>query len=809
MSTDVKRPGNEVAASDLVSATIDGIEVSVPKGTLVIRAAEQIGIEIPRFCDHTLLDPVAACRQCIVDVPDGGNGRPMKPQPACALTVMPNMVVETAETNQTVAKHQAGMLEFLLINHPLDCPICDKGGECPLQNQAMSHGRGESRYEGVKRTYPKPVNISAQILIDRERCVLCQRCTRFGTQISGDDFISLAERGGLSQINIYASKPYESYFSGNIVQICPVGALTSVDYRFQARPFDLVSTTTTCENCAAGCELRVDHRNSRVRRRLAGDDPQVNEEWNCDKGRFGFYYGRQDDRLTHPLVRRDGELQPASWPEAIDAAVAGLSAAGSDVGVLTGGRLTLENAYSYAKFARAVLGTNSIDFRARPYGADEADFLASRIVGRRLADSVTYADLEEARKVVLVGFEPEEESPIVFLRLRKAWYQHSTQVIAVAPFLSNGSAKMGASLVPCAPGGEVAALAGLADQIDQDTIVLVGERASAVPGLLATIAGFGDAGVRWAWVPRRAGEIAALEAGCLPGLLPGSRLVADASARVDLQAAWGIDQLPATAGLDTEAMLAAAADGSLKALVVGGVDINDLADPAAAQAALASEVFVVSLEQRLSRVAEQADVVFPVALLEEQIGTFINWEHRVRPVQAINSRSTNTMTDVRVLAALADALGSDLGMRSPAQARASHAEVWDWEGARAEFAGQTPAQASAVEGASSEGLLLATWRAAVDDASCLDGADELRATAPAPVARVSPATAAQLGVDTGDRVRLGEQANVVLPVAVTQQMVDGVVWAPKNSGVNLGVALQARAGDPVRVAVDDAAGGVA
>ncbi|MCB2021042.1 MAG: (2Fe-2S)-binding protein, partial [Burkholderiaceae bacterium] len=424
MSTDVKKPDGEVAKADLVTATIDGIQVSVPKGTLVIRAAERLGIDIPRFCDHELLDPVAACRQCLVEVPDGGNGRPMKPQPACALTVMPNMVVETAATNEKVAKHQQGMLEFLLINHPLDCPICDKGGECPLQNQTMSHGPGESRFEGLKRTYPKPVNISAQVLIDRERCVLCQRCTRFGEQISGDDFISLSERGALSQINIYASHPYESYFSGNIVQICPVGALTSVDYRFQARPFDLVSTTTTCEHCASGCQLRTDHRHFQVKRRLAGDDPEVNEQWNCDKGRFGFYYGRQADRLSYPLVRRDGELVPASWPEAIDAAVAGLKAAGASSGVLTGGRLTLENAFAYSKFARAVLGTNSIDFRTRPYGADEAGFLAAEVTSREI--DVTFTDLENAAKVVLVGFEPEEESSAVFLRLRKGNRKNGT-----------------------------------------------------------------------------------------------------------------------------------------------------------------------------------------------------------------------------------------------------------------------------------------------------------------------------------------------------------------------------------------------
>ncbi len=805
MSTDVKKPDGEVAKADLVTATIDGIQVNVPKGTLVIRAAERLGIDIPRFCDHELLDPVAACRQCLVEVPDGGNGRPMKPQPACALTVMPNMVVETAATNEKVAKHQQGMLEFLLINHPLDCPICDKGGECPLQNQTMSHGPGESRFEGLKRTYPKPVNISAQILIDRERCVLCQRCTRFGEQISGDDFISLSERGALSQINIYASHPYESYFSGNIVQICPVGALTSVDYRFQARPFDLVSTTTTCEHCASGCQLRTDHRHFQVKRRLAGDDPEVNEQWNCDKGRFGFYYGRQADRLSYPLVRRDGELVPASWPEAIDAAVAGLKAAGASSGVLTGGRLTLENAFAYSKFARAVLGTNSIDFRTRPYGADEAGFLAAEVTSREI--DVTFTDLENAAKVVLVGFEPEEESSAVFLRLRKGNRKNGTRILAVAPFLTNGSRKLGAVLVPTAPGDEVQALDSIAAELDEGTIVLVGERAGLVPGLLPKVREYAAKGLRWAWIPRRAGELAALEAGCLPQLLPGGRPASDASARVDLQAAWGIDHLPDTAGLDAEQMLAAAAAGSLKALVTAAVDLADMADPEAAYAALASDdVFVVSLEQRRSAVTEVADVVFPVALLEEQLGTFINWEHRLRPVNIINTDAPSVMTDVRVLAALADALGSDLGMRTPPQAQAAYYEITDWEGAKPGFtaAAGAPAQAGG------EGLKLASWHQAIDDSRCLDGAETLRLTAPAPLARISPATAAALGVRDGEPVMIGtDSGEVVLPAAVTASMVDDVVWAPTNSGVELFRTLHARPGDRVRLAVVKTAGGAA
>src|SRR5215510_1435683 len=398
---------------EMVTVTIDGADVSVPKGTLVIRAAELIGIQIPRFCDHPLLDPVGACRQCLVEV-EGQR----KPMASCTTTCTPDMVVHTQYTSEAADKAQQGVMELLLINHPLDCPVCDKGGECPLQNQAMSNGRPETRFEDVKRTYPKPINISSEVLLDRERCVLCARCTRFSDQVAGDPFIALVERGALQQVGIYETQPFESYFSGNTIQICPVGALTSASYRFRARPFDLVSTPSVCEHCAAGCSLRTDHRRGKVMRRLAGDDPEVNEEWNCDKGRFAFGYTALADRLTHPLVRDDdtGELRPASWPEALAVGGRGLAAAQGRVGVLAGGRLTIEDAYAYGKFARTVLGTNDVDFRARGHSEEEAGFLAAGVAGTGL--TVTYADLERANTVVLAGFEPEDESPIVFLRLR-------------------------------------------------------------------------------------------------------------------------------------------------------------------------------------------------------------------------------------------------------------------------------------------------------------------------------------------------------------------------------------------------------
>ena len=577
--------------TDLVTLTIDGVQVSVPAGTLIIRAAEQVGVQIPRFCDHPLLDPVGACRQCLVDVPDAGNGRPMpKPQASCTIPVAEGMVVNTQVTSEVADKAQQGIMEFLLVNHPLDCPVCDKGGECPLQNQAMSNGRGESRFAasgGVKRTFPKPINISAQVLLDRERCVLCARCTRFSEQIAGDPFIELLERGALQQVGIYEKEPFESYFSGNAIQICPVGALTSAEYRFRSRPFDLVSTPSVAEHDACGAAIRVDHRRGQVMRRLSGNDPEVNEEWITDKDRFAFGYLHADDRLSYPQIREDGALRPASWPEAFAVAARGLADAGA-TGVLPGGRVTAEDAFAYSTFARVALGTNDIDFRSRPHSAEEADFLAAEVV---LRQGATYADLDAADSVVLVGLEPEDEAGTIFLRLRKANRHHRTRVWSVAPYATNGLRKMGGSVIAARPGGEADVVAGLAHRDDVElgstSVILVGERMASVPGALTAVARLArTTGAKLAWVPRRAGDRGAVETGCLPNLLPGGRPVTDASARVDAATAWGVAGLPDQRGRDADAIIAAVASGALGGLVVGGVDPDDTADPAAFRAAL-------------------------------------------------------------------------------------------------------------------------------------------------------------------------------------------------------------------------------
>jgi NADH-quinone oxidoreductase subunit G len=797
---------SELAKTDLVTLTIDGVQVSVPAGTLVIRAAEQVGVQIPRFCDHPLLEPVGACRQCLVDVPDAGNGRPMpKPQASCTIPVSEGMVVNTQATSAVAEKAQQGIMEFLLVNHPLDCPVCDKGGECPLQNQAMSNGRGESRFAasgGVKRTFPKPINISAQVLLDRERCVLCARCTRFSEQIAGDPFIAMIERGALQQVGIYEQEPFESYFSGNTIQICPVGALTSADYRFRSRPFDLVSTPSVAEHDACGAAIRIDHRRGRVMRRLSGNDPEVNEEWITDKDRFAFGYLRAGDRLSYPMIReepsaapgRRGALRHASWTEAFAVAARGLAQAGA-VGVLPGGRLTAEDAYAYSAFARLALGTNDIDFRSRPLSAEEADFLAAEVV---LRQGATYADLEAAGSVVLVGLEPEEEAGTIFLRLRKANREHRTRVWSVAPFATNGLRKLGGTLIAARPGTEAEVVAGLAhrDDVELDSagVILVGERMAGVPGALTAAARLArTTGAKLAWVPRRAGDRGAVETGCLPNLLPGGRPVTDASARVDAATAWGVAGLPDQPGRDADAIVAAVASGDLGALVVGGVDPDDTADPAAFRAALDAAGFVVALEQRETDVTRAADVVFPVAPVTDKPGTFVTWEGRPREFAAVFV-DPNSLPAARSRAGGAEEVGRTLGFRSSAEAHEQMMEMGPWDGERASLP-ESPATASP-SGRRDGEVALATWKLMLDNGSLQDGEKYLHATARTPACRVSPGVAAAVGA----MVTLeGDRGSVTLPVEVTADLADDVVWVPANSTGNGVLADLASPGSGVRL----------
>jgi len=797
--------------TETVSCTIDGIELTVPKNTLIIRAAEMLGIQVPRFCDHPLLDPLGACRQCIVEV-EGQR----KPLTACTTTVTDGMVIKTQLTSPVAEKAQKGTLEFLLLNHPLDCPVCDKGGECPLQNQALSNGPGESRFRDEKRTFEKPIAISSQVLLDRERCVLCARCTRFSQQIAGDPFIELFERGALEQVGVYADEPFHSYFSGNTVQICPVGALTGAQYRFRARPFDLVSTPSVCEHCASGCQQRTDWRRGKVLRRLAGADDAVNEEWNCDKGRWAFQYATAKDRLTTPLVRdADGYLVEASWSDALERAAAGLAEHRGKTGVLTGGRLAVEDAYAYAKFARVALGTDDIDFRARPQSTEERDFLAARVAGRYL--ETTYGDLDTAPAVLLVGFEPEEESPIVFLRLRKAVVQEQQQVFTVAPFVSPGSAKLSARLLAAAPGAEpqvLAALVARGSDLDDagllaaealrgpGAVILVGERLATVPGGLSAVAKLASVtGAKLAWVPRRAGDRGALESGCIAGLLPGGRPLSDASARSQVAAVWGDADLPASAGRTGDEIVAAAAAGEI-ALVVGGVDPADLSDPALALEALENAPFVVSLELRDSAVTDRADVVLPVAPAVAKTGSYLDWEGRVRPFDA-TLEQTGALPDLRVLDWIAEAMGVALGTPTARAVQSEIQRLGGWSGNRPADPQQAPGRTLT---ASSGSAVLATWHLLLDDGRLQDGEPYLAGTRKPSVVRLSPTTAKEIGATDGAPVTVRtDRGEITLPLTVTTDMADGVVWLPTHSpGSHVRTSLGATTGEVVRISAGGA-----
>ncbi len=762
---------------ELVTLTIDDVEVSVPKGTLIIRAAEMLGIQIPRFCDHPLLDPVGACRQCIVEV-EGQR----KPLTACTSTVSQDMVVKTQLTSAVAEKAQHGTMELLLMNHPLDCPVCDKGGECPLQNQALSHGNAESRFQDVKRTYPKPIAISTQVLLDRERCVLCARCTRFSDQIAGDPFIELFERGALQQVAVYEDEPFSSYFSGNTVQICPVGALTGASYRFRSRPFDLVSTPSACEHCASGCAQRTDHRRGRVLRRLAGDDPEVNEEWNCDKGRWAFQYAAMRDRITTPLVRNPetGEQVEASWADALDYAARGLRECvdGNGVAVLAGGRHTVEDAHAYAAFAREALHTGDVDFRIRPHSDEEAAFLRAHVQGR--LREVTYADLDRASAVLMVAFEPEEESPIVFLRLRKAARKRNLKVASVAPLTTPSLVKTMGSLIRCRPGDEPAVLDEL--NLPAGAVVLVGERLADVPGGFSAVSRLAErTGARLAWIPRRAGERGAVEVGLLPR--PGAR--------------------------DASAIVAAAADGELDGLVVGAVDPADMPDPVVAAEAFRRVPFLISLEQRHSAVTDVADVVFPVAPVSEKAGTFLDWEGRERPFEQALDPGTS-LPDLRVLHVLAAEMGVALGLPSLAAAR---------EQVRANFVQRPRLEpGAAVEGAPQLGAVrvpepaageavLATWHWLLDDGRLQDGEPHLAGTRKAPRVHLSGATAAEIGAVPGQKVVVTtERGSVSLPL-VLADLPDRVVWLPTHSpGSHVREDLGVTSGDVVAIAAAPAPG---
>ncbi|MEX2503830.1 MAG: NADH-quinone oxidoreductase subunit G [Egicoccus sp.] len=798
---------------DLVTLTIDGQEISVPKGTLIIRAAEQLGTIVPRFCDHPLLDPVGACRQCVVEV-EGQR----KPVMSCTQPVAPDMVVKTHLTSDVAKKAQEGTLEFLLINHPLDCPMCDKGGECPLQDQALAHGANVSRFVDQKRRYTKPVAVSAQVLLDRERCVLCARCTRFSEQVSGDPFIELFERGALEQVAIYEDEPYESYFSGNVIQICPVGALTSSSYRFRARPFDVVTTPSVCDHCSAGCTLTVQSRRGEIQRQLARTNMAVNESWNCDKGRFAFTHLTSDLRITEPRLRTSaGELETASWSDVL-LRVTGAIQESRDAGpgrvaVVAGSRLPDEDAYAVGKYVRTVLHSDDLDHRTRFAPGTENDELTA-LLGR---DTATYRDVEDAPVIVVAGLDPEEEVPILHLRLRKAWRANKARIVVVGPHLGT-LADLAWRRVATQPGGEAAALRDLVDgegvaggaEAEPSThgaikevadalregaapVVLVGERAGA--GSVTAGAALADAvGGKVAWVPRRANVRGSLQAGLAAGVLPGGRRLDDDADRAEVEAAWGTS-LPTERGRDLHQILTDAAAGKIDVLHLIGVDLaRDCASPELARKALEKVKLVVAQDLAATEtVSEFADVVLPAAGTQERFGSYTNWEGRTQRFSRAVDAHSLVQEDWEIMVQLAALLGEDLGFSDLEQLRAEIARLGsrntphafpgrDAFGDAAEVDGAGGQRAGEASETGDPALKVVVRAQLLDRGTMLTGADDLLATARTPVVALNTADAQALGIADGDEVEVtGADQSLVLTARVGHDAIPGIVVLPANS----------------------------
>ena len=805
-------------AVETVTLTIDGQEVTVPKGTLIIRAAEQLGTIVPRFCDHPLLDPVGACRQCIVEV-EGQR----KPIMSCTQPVADEMVVSTHVTSEVARKGQEGTLELLLINHPLDCPMCDKGGECPLQDQALAHGANVSRFVDQKRRYDKPVAVSAQVLLDRERCVLCARCTRFSEQISGDPFIELFERGALEQVAIYEDEPYESYFSGNVIQICPVGALTSTSYRFKARPFDVVTTPSVCDVCSAGCNLTIQSRRGEVQRQLARTNLAVNEAWNCDAGRFGFTHLTAPTRVTAPLLRDGSDLTEATWADALTAVTRAVTeaheAGPGRIAVLTGGRLADEDAYAVSKYARTVLRTDDVDFRTRFAPEGEADELLA-MVGH---DGATYADVEASPVTLIVDLDPEEEVPILHLRLRKAWRSHTARLVPVGPTL--GSLwDLAWRRLGTAPGGSTGALEALIDELSADTqtelsevaaalrdagappVILVGERAPA--GAISAAIRLADAiGGKAAWVPRRANDRGALHAGLAAGVLPGGRTLADPDDRAAVEAVWG--DLPAERGRDLHAILTDAAAGRIDVLHLVGVDpLRDAASPELARQALAKVKVVIAQDlARTDTVTEFADVVLPASASQERAGSRTTWEGRSQRFSRAVDAPALVLEDWRIVQQLAAMQGHDLGFSDLDQLR-GEVERLGVRTTAHPVPGPTDA-APAPSEPEGDQLTVVVSPQLLDRATLLTGATDLLATAREAYVSVHVRDADRLGIQDGDEVELtgATGATLRLPARVGHDVVPGAVWVPANSTDTPGRALIGPDGSAtVTVRVSDARG---
>jgi len=779
VTTTEDTPAEQEVDPNAVPITINGRAITARKGEYVIAAAERNDVYIPRFCYHERMSSVGMCRMCLVEI-DTGRG-PML-QPSCMVSVAPDMKVETESPASKRA--QEGIIELLLTQHPLDCPVCDKGGECPLQDQSFSHGPGESRYVEEKRHYEKPIPISDLVFLDRERCILCDRCTRFADEVAGDPLIHFTERGNETQVMTFPDEPFSSYFSGNTVQICPVGALTASPYRFKARPWDLAESESTCTACSVGCQITVQSSRDELVRYLGVDSDPVNWGWLCDKGRFGFEATNSHDRLTVPLVKgplpdgTDGFAE-TSWGTAI-AAVAGalrdtLDGNGAQrVAILGGARGTNEDAYAWAQLAGA-LGVVNRD-------AQLGDGLPAEVLDLPRA---TIDETTAAPTIILVGPDPKEELGVLYLRLRHTIEKRTSKLIELTPTATGLTRKAWRS-VRVGAGGAAVAAAALDDPIVQDQlrsgpVVIVAGRANVAESAVSavsTLRAVYDA-------------VAAVQPDV--AVLPALR-------RANVTGALQLGLGPQRGGSDAVGILNAAAAGSIDVLVLLGADpISDFPDALLARKAIEAARVVVAIDGFLTESSSQADVILPAALFGEKSGTTTNLEGRVTTVAQRVTPAGTSRADWMIASELADALGHD----ELATALSSVESITD------AIAASVPAYAGATKAAldgNREGVLAVTGPAgieaidvvAVTERNSYDYRlvvsrtmyDQAVGTVKSPslavlavnvAAFVNPADADKIGVSEGGEVRItGVRGSITLPLHINADVPRGTLLVPYN-----------------------------
>ncbi len=781
------------APPSVVHVTIDGVEVEAQPGEMVIAAALRAGVHIPHFCYHPRMSPVGMCRMCLVDI-DGGRG-PML-QPSCMVPVADGMSVDTGSA--ATKRAQEGILELLLVNHPLDCPVCDKGGECPLQDQTVAYGPGESRFVEEKRHYEKPIPISDLVHLDRERCILCDRCTRFADEVAGDALIHFTERGNETQVLTFPDEPFSSYFSGNTVQICPVGALTAAPYRFKARPWDLDQVESTCTTCSVGCRVAVQSSRNQLVRYLGVDIDPVNHGWLCDRGRFDFEAVNSDARLTVPVMRDpsdDQQLVGTDWSTALAAAAQAIAAARPGaVGIIGGARLTNEDAYAWSKLARSVIGTDNVD-------AQLGDGLPAEVVlglpGATI-DEACAADV-----VLVIGPDLKESLPILHLRLRAA-ARRGTQVVELTAAAS-GIADY-ARTIFAAPGTAAVELARLLDSDDplahtltHGRVVVVLGRGSLAESAQPTIDAAAVVRSRMpgaTFLPAlvRGNVRGALDMGLAPGILPGRVNLSDGAA---VSKVWG--SLLSQPGLDTTGMLEAAANGRIDTLILLGADpIADFPDRGLAERALAGAGTVIALDTFVTESVARADIVLPTSTYGEKGGTTTNLEGRVsRLGQKVTAPGT-VRDDWMIAADLASRLGGDLGVASAEDlwreittVSAAHADctvevltsdaaqdgILITGGSIVADLGE-PAEPPAVD---AYALRLVAGRKLYDNATSVQQSPSLAGLAVGPVLTMNPTDMARLGLHDGERADVrSARTSVVLSVVGSDAVPRGVVAVPFN-----------------------------